>query len=98
MGRFDHQELDDVIHSRMRLAIMALLASLEEAEFTFLRDQVGATDGNLVTHLRKLQAAGYVSAEKRHDGARPLTAYRLTAAGRGAFGEYLERLSRLLPK
>ncbi|MGH8129033.1 MAG: transcriptional regulator, partial [Gammaproteobacteria bacterium] len=60
MSNFDYTQLDAVIHSRIRLAVMATLASVENAEFTFLREQTGTTDGNLSTHLRKLEDAGYI--------------------------------------
>lgn len=98
MSQFDHRNLDNVIHSRIRLAAMALLASLDEAEFTFLRDQLGTTDGNLVTHLRKLESAGYLEARKRDWEGRATTAYRLSEAGRDAFAAYVERLGSFLPK
>jgi DNA-binding transcriptional ArsR family regulator len=61
---FDYQKIDDVIHSRIRLAIMAVLATVDEAEFTFLREKVGATDGNLSVHLKKLEDAKYISVKK----------------------------------
>ncbi len=98
MTDFDYQQLDDVIHSRIRLAVMAVLAGLERADFTFLRDQVKATDGNLGTHLKKLEDAGYVSMRKRFVDRKPLTDYSLTKKGRKAFSIYLKRLEDLLPK
>lgn len=97
MGRFDHQVLDDVIHSRIRLAIVSLLATRDEADFTFLRDQVATTDGNLTTHLRKLSDAGYVEGERRREGRRTRTTFRLTPTGRKALDDYLDKLQRLLP-
>lgn len=96
MSKFDHGTIDDKIHSRIRLAVLSALVSFEEAEFNFLKDQVGTTDGNLATHLGKLRDAGYVAAEKRKVEGRWLTWYRLTPAGRKAFEAYVERLSRLL--
>lgn len=95
MTEFDHTRLDDLIHSRIRLAVMAVLASVERAEFSFLRDQVNATDGNLGAHLRKLEDAGYLSAEKRFVERKPVTDYRLTAQGRAAFDAYVARLAAL---
>ena len=61
MSDFDYQQLDEIIHSRIRLAVMAILAAMEEAEFTFLRGKVNATDGNLGANMRKLEEAGYVT-------------------------------------
>lgn len=97
MGRFDHHVLDDVIHSRIRLAVVSLLATFEEADFTYLRDQVATTDGNLTTHLRKLLDAGYVQREHRPDPGRGRTTYSLTPRGRKALDRYLTTLQELLP-
>jgi DNA-binding transcriptional ArsR family regulator len=96
MSDFDYTQLDDVIHSRIRLAIMAVLVGVEEAEFTFLKDKVGATDGNLSVHLRKLEEAHYVAARKEFVNKKPLSTYRLTAKGRKAFELYVERLEHLI--
>lgn len=96
MSRFDYETIDDVIHSRIRLAVVSVLVSFEEAEFNFLKERVGTTDGNLATHLGKLRAAGYVEQEKRRAEGRWLTWYRLTPAGREAFEAYVERLAQLL--
>lgn len=97
MSEFDYKQLDDIIHSRIRLAIMAVLAGVERGEFTFLREQVGATDGNLGTHLKKLEDAGYVTAHKHFIDRKPVTDYALTKRGRQAFSLYLKRLEALLP-
>lgn len=96
MSDFDYQQLDDVIHSRIRLATMAILAAVDDADFTFLRDRVGATDGNLGTHLKKLEDAKYVAVEKTYAERKPITRYRLTRLGRRAFREYIARIDRLL--
>lgn len=95
-GRFDYQQLDDIIHSRIRLVVMSILAGAEEAEFTYLRDRAGATDGNLGAHLRKLEEAGYVESIKEFVDRRPVTRYRMTAAGGKAFRRYVDRLERLI--
>lgn len=97
MTDFDYQQLDDLIHSRIRLAVMAVLVGVQRAEFTFLRDQVRATDGNLGTHLKKLEEAGYVSTHKHFVDRKPVTDYALTKRGRQAFTVYLQRLEELLP-
>jgi DNA-binding transcriptional ArsR family regulator len=96
MAVFDHTLLDDIIHSRIRLAIMAVLVAVEQAEFTFLREKVNATDGNLSVHLKKLDEAGYVSAHKRFVDRKPVSSYRLTARGRRAFESYVTRLESLI--
>ena len=96
MSRYDHRELDRLVHSRIRLAVLAILASVEEAEFTYLRDQVRTTDGNLATHLRKLEDAGYVEAEKRFRDRKPVTRYRMTDEGRAAFRTHVDRLAAML--
>jgi len=95
---FDYQQLDDIIHSRIRLAIMAVLVTVDEAEFTFLREKVNATDGNLSIHLRKLEEAEYISVKKSFFDRKPLTTYKLTSKGRKAFEEYIKRLEKLIGK
>ncbi len=97
-SNFDYQQLDEVIHSRIRLAIMAVLVSLDEVEFTFIRDKVKATDGNLSIHLKKLEEAEYVSVAKQFVGKKPQTTYKLTKKGRKAFEEYINRLEGLIGK
>ena len=92
MTDFDYQQLDEVIHSRIRLAIMAVLVSVDEAEFTFLREKVGATDGNLSIHLKKLEEAGYVTVTKQFVAKKPVTSYKLSRKGRKAFEAYIDRL------
>jgi DNA-binding MarR family transcriptional regulator len=96
VAEFDHTLIDDVIHSRLRLAIMAVLASVERAEFSFLRRQVNATDGNLGAHLRKLEEAGYIRTEKQFVNRKPRTDCYLTDAGRTAFRNYVDRLGSLV--
>ncbi|HBE72879.1 MAG TPA: transcriptional regulator, partial [candidate division Zixibacteria bacterium] len=71
---------------------MAVLVGVESADFTFLREKVGATDGNLSVHLRKLEEARYVTVDKRFADRKPVSSYRLTAKGRKAFELYVERL------
>ncbi len=98
MPDFDHQQLDDIIHSRIRLAVMSVLVSVEEADFTFLRDKVNATDGNISVHLRKLEEAGYIAVSKTFVDRKPATSYRLTAKGRKAFEMYIEKLESFIKK
>lgn len=96
MSRFDHTALDDVIHGRLRLGIMAYLSTVSPAPFVELRAKVNATDGNLSTHLSKLESAGYVRLEKRFQDKKPLTLVHLTRQGRAAWIAYLNRLQALL--
>ncbi len=96
MKNFDYQQLDDIIHSRIRLALMAVLASVEEAEFTFLREKVNATDGNLSVHLKKLEDAKYITVKKSFANRKPVSHYSLTITGRKAFESYLDNLERLV--
>lgn len=88
--------LDRVIHERGRLAIMSMLAASPEVSFTELRDQLGMTDGNLTTHIRTLQEAGYVSVSKSYRNKRPLTTCSLTSAGREAFASYVNLLEQIV--
>lgn len=92
---FDHNQIDDVIHGRIRLGVVAYLSAVESALFGELRDQVGATDGNLSAHLRKLEDAGYVSAEKSFVNRKPQTRLSLTKEGRQAWGLWLDRMDAL---
>ena len=93
---FDHAQIDDVIHGRLRLGIMAYLSTASPAIFGELKDKVGATDGNLSTHLRKLEAAGYVRQEKRFVGRRPQTRVFLTDNGRKAWLIWIDRMQSLM--
>ncbi len=96
MKEFDYHQLDEVIHSRIRLAIMSVLISIDEADFIFLREKVKTTDGNLSTHLKKLEDAGYVAVNKSFVDRKPISRYLLTQKGRKAFEVYVERLDNLI--
>ncbi len=90
------QQLDKIIHEKSRMAIMSMLAASAELSFTELRDALGMTDGNVTTHIRTLQRAGYVAVAKSFQQNRPLTTCILTAAGRKAFGEYVGLLEGIV--
>jgi DNA-binding MarR family transcriptional regulator len=92
---FDQSRLDDVIHGRLRLGVVAYLSTVESASFTELRDKIGATDGNLSTHLRKLEEAAYVRVDKSFVGRKPQTRVSLTEAGRAAWLAWLEQIRSL---
>ncbi len=96
MPRFDIGQIDDVIHGRLRLGVMAYLANAEVADFNELKATLEVTQGNLSVQLRKLEDAGYIEIEKGFLGRRPRTRVRLTEAGRAAFAAYLEALGRLI--
>ena len=89
-------ELDPVVHGKLRLAVLSLLVGVEEADFTWLRDKTGSTDGNLGAQMLKLEEAGYVAMQKRFAGRKPQTVYRMTAAGRKALAKYVTALKELL--
>jgi DNA-binding MarR family transcriptional regulator len=89
-------QLDRVIHEKGRLAIMSMLAATPELSFTELRAALEMTDGNLTTHIRTLQEAGYVSVTKSFQNRRPLTTCSLTPAGRKAFNNYINLLEEII--
>ena len=97
MSDFDHSAIDELLQSRVRLAIVAYLASAGQADFSLLRDAIKTTDGNASVHLRKLEDAGYVAMEKRFLNRKPQTTYALTERGRQALLDYVAHLESLLP-
>ncbi|WP_201463371.1 winged helix-turn-helix domain-containing protein [Brevundimonas aurantiaca] len=94
---FDISRIDDVIHGRIRLGIMAYLSGADTADFNTLKTRLQTTDGNLSVHLRKLEEAGFVAVTKSFIGRKPLTQARLTEDGRAAFVAYLDAMAGLLP-
>jgi DNA-binding MarR family transcriptional regulator len=90
-------ELDPLIHERLRLGILSVLAVQESISFTELRDLLQTTDGNLSVQARRLESAGYVHCDKKFEDRKPKSTYRLSRAGRAALEEYLETLAGLLP-
>ena len=92
---FDIARIDEVIHGRIRLGIMAYLAGAERADFNTLKSKLQTTDGNLSVHLRKLEDAGFVAVSKSFNGRKPLTEADMTEAGRGAFVAYLDAMAGL---
>jgi DNA-binding transcriptional ArsR family regulator len=97
MTDYDHNAIDELLQSRVRLAIVAFLAGAEAAEFAAVRDATRTTDGNASVHLRKLEDAGYVLVEKRFVNRKPQTTYRLSERGRRALLDYVAHLESLLP-
>lgn len=96
MPNFDIHSIDEVIHGRLRLGVMAYLVGAGTADFTALRDHLKATDGNLSVQLRKLDEAGYVAIRKSFRARKPLTEVSLTSAGRKAFLKYLDSMAGLM--
>ena len=90
--------IDEVIHQRTRLAIMATLAGVERLEFNEIKAELGLTDGNLSTHLAALERAGYVRIRKAFKGRKPQTTLAITAKGRRALERYVNRLQEILNK
>ena len=92
------KELNPLLHSELRLAIMSVLLSVESADFVFLREQTKATAGNLSVQLDKLQKAGYISIEKGFKGKMPRTTCEITQQGIEAFEEYVTALRSYIGK
>lgn len=92
----DLPELDPVIHGKLRLAVLSLLVAVDQADFTWLRQKTGSTDGNLGAQMLKLEEAGYVTAEKRFVARKPQTLYRMTVKGRDALAQYVAALKSIL--
>lgn len=88
--------LDKVIHERMRLGITSALAANEKLSFTELKNLLDTTDGNISVHARKLEDAGYITCEKSFNGRVPLTEYAITTAGREALTRYLDHMEALI--
>ena len=96
MTRFDIGKIDDVIHGRLRLGVMAYLANAEVADFNELKAVLEVTQGNLSVQLRKLEEAGYVAIDKSFVGKKPLTRVALSDKGREAFVAYLDAMAKLV--
>lgn len=90
------KELNPLLHSQLRLAVMSILMNVEDADFVFLKEKTESTAGNLSVQLDKLSSAGYISVEKGLSGRRPRTTCRITLDGRQAFEEYVETLKTYL--
>ena len=89
-------KLDPLLHSELRLAVMSILAGVDEADFTFLKKPTGATSGNLSVQIDKLSAAGYITEEKGFNGKMPRTTCQITPAGQEAFRGYVNALQEYL--
>jgi DNA-binding transcriptional ArsR family regulator len=92
----EFNELDPMLHSQLRLAVISLLVSVKEAEFTFLKEKTGATAGNLSVQLQKLREAGYIEITKQFKDNYPQTLCKITLKGVTAFEEYVKNLKQYL--
>ncbi|MGA1977993.1 MAG: transcriptional regulator [Bacteroidales bacterium] len=90
------KDLDPVLHSQLRLAIISLLMGVEEAEFSWLREQTGSTAGNLSIQIIRLKDAGYIEVTKKFRNNYPLTLCRITPVGKGKFNDYVKALKDYL--
>lgn len=90
------KELNPLIHSQLRLAIMTLLVAVDEADFVYLKEKTEATAGNLSVQLDKLSKAGYIAVTKEFVGKKPRTSCKITDAGKQALEEYIETLKKYL--
>ena len=91
-----YKDLDPILHSQLRLAVMSILISALEADFVFLREKTGATAGNLSVQIEKLKEAGYIEVEKSFKGKMPRTTCKITPAGVAAFESYVNALKQYL--
>jgi len=92
------KDLDPILHSQLRLAVMSLLISVKEAEFTFLKEKTNSTAGNLSVQIQKLKEAGYIEVIKQFKDNYPQTICKITNAGIKAFEQYVEVLKTYLGK
>ena len=90
------EDINDLIHGRVRLAAIAYIAGAGDADFTAIKKAVNTSDGNMSVHLRKLEDAGYLAITKGYNDRKPQTIYALTDKGRAAWDEYLEKMRQLL--
>jgi len=91
-------DLDPLLHSQLRLAVISLLVSVESAEFTYLKDKTNSTAGNLSVQLDKLNEAGYIAVAKTFRGKKPLTTCKITPKGIKAFEDYVNTLKQYINK
>ena len=90
------EALDPLLHSQLRLAVMSLLISVESADFVYIKEQTGATAGNLSVQIDKLSSAGYISVEKKFEGKKPKTTCKITQTGVDAFENYVKNIQQYL--
>lgn len=96
MADFDPKEINRLIHSPIRLGIMTILNYLIEASFNYLKEKLNVTDGNLSSHIAKLEEAGYINIQKEFLDKKPHTSYQITKKGEKAFRRYIKQLEGLI--
>ena len=92
----EFKELDPILHSQLRLAVISILISVKEAEFTFLKEKTNATAGNLSVQINKLKEAGYIDVNKQFKDNYPQTTCKITSKGIDAFDQYVKNLQSYL--
>lgn len=98
MSKTNPNEIDEVIHQRTRLSIMASIAGVDSLDFKELKAQLGLTDGNLSTHITHLEKAGYVRVTKQFKGKKPRTTITITTRGKAALTNYIDTLQAIIDK
>ncbi len=93
-----HNQLDPIIHAPIRLSVMTVLHSMKDADFSYLKEVTGATDGNLSTHLSRLEGAEYIKTVKRFESKKPKTTCSITAKGRAAYQKYISVLEQYIKR
>ena len=88
-----YKDLDPVLHSQLRLAVVSILVSVDKADFGYLKSETGATSGNLSVQITKLKEAGYIEVKKKFKGNYPQTSCRITELGRERFAAYVQAIS-----
>lgn len=96
--QFDHKKIDEIVHSRIRLSILAALATADEMDFITLLNEVNTTKGNLSVHLSKLEKSSYVKIKKKFVNKKPVTLCNITKTGLNAFKEYLDMVEEIAKK
>jgi DNA-binding transcriptional ArsR family regulator len=89
-------ELDPIVHAPLRLAILSILVTVEEANFAYLKEATDSSDGNLSTHLSKLEASGYITLKKSFVAKKPQTMCSITRKGKQALLKHLDRLEQII--
>lgn len=98
MNKWSISEIDELIHAKARLGIMVMLMTYEKCEFTFLKKELDLTDGNLSTHIKKLEDAKYLSVEKKFVKKKPMTNLKITKKGEEAFNNYVNTLESIVKR
>jgi DNA-binding HxlR family transcriptional regulator len=98
MSKVNLKNIDPLIHSKYRLAILALLSNGDEIDFNFFKNELEITDGNLSIHLKKLEEKSFITVKKKFEKKKPKTSYRITKKGLAGYISYLEEIAKLLEK